>query len=454
MVAQAEDVLHASDPNLVKPFKAELPVLDLSVPAPNGSLREGVDEIYEAAQKKNRSKTNKRERRDSQHHLYVALGGLVNNALNSFGAREGLLLIEYFNDAKRFPRAGAHYASTLKRHLIPLVGGKGLSAEFVSALDEVERQVKGDDVSEPFKALHYRQMHGLLVQGQSPDYCRGLYLVGCDAGPQILDATLLQWEGVHFDTGMVQLYREKTEILAEFKTSPALREWLERRRREAAPDDIYVFWELVCKKRDRKRPDWNKVVVTDENRLASISSNATRLWREFLDAADIKEGEYTYSSFRKQYISFNRSINTKDEVIMKTVGQADARTQVKHYRWIAEHELERVQEVNTRHNNAMLEGKREFYPTTAFDLYEWMELRLAKLQGDLEQKIDVGLKALENRLLTAIASSAVTAPATPLSISSPAAETRAELPDIENQVLSSLLRNNSGVEDRIMPAIA
>jgi hypothetical protein len=130
-------------------------------------------------------------------------------------------------------------------------------------------------------------MYQRLMSGCEADFLLGLFLLGCHPAPQIIDALLLHWEGVDFDTGMVKLYREKTSIISEFKMTKALRHWLTRRRQEAPASAVYVFWEVVWRKEDREKPGFNETEITEDKRVKSISTNGATEWREFLHRAGV-----------------------------------------------------------------------------------------------------------------------------------------------------------------------
>lgn len=265
------------------------PPLDERKPAPKGSFREQIEAEVDFVQKNKESDTRKREATDSQKHLYSVFGEYVDLPIKKFDGAMGDHLAAFYNDPVRFYLCSENYATIMRRFLQPMVDRGQLSREFFTALEKVKRQSYDSDASDPLMGDHYRRIDERLGSRLEPDYLLGLHLIGCHPAPQLRDAVLLRWEGVDFKSGLIKLFRGKTHVIAIFKMSKALRKWLWRRRQQASPDDVYVFWELACKKGDRDKPDFNQTLEA-EDRAGSISSNVAQLWRSFLHRAGVPVG--------------------------------------------------------------------------------------------------------------------------------------------------------------------
>lgn len=274
------------------PEKKELPKLDLHTPPPKGSFRERIKTEVEFVENNKPGHHAKRDARDARNHIYKALGGYVDLSIRKMDGAMGDRLAAYFNDPGLFRLSGEKIASLVRRLLNPMVKD-GLPREFIAALDKVVKQCHESDASDPYRANHFQGIERRLATGEEEDYLTGLHLMGCNSGPQLIDALLLLWEGVDFGTGWVKLYREKTKVIAEFKMTAPFRAWLWRRRQQALPDGRYVFAEVVCLDKDRGKPDYNQNLVS-EKREGSISSEGAKLWRAFLHRAGVPVGLMTF----------------------------------------------------------------------------------------------------------------------------------------------------------------
>lgn len=498
----------SSQPGLQCAQKVEVPPLDESKPAPAGSLRAWVDErvAWLLSHGEAKTKSAKDRVKRARKNIFEGLGALVNKLKREIGVIEGELMVRYFNDPIAFPKCGPAYVTAVKYLLEPLIRKSELSESFYECLSRVEQQSKESECTDPFLKPHFRIMRQRLNTGLEQDYLLGLYLLGGAAGPQIIEPALLQWASVDFVTNKIRFFRQKTVVLAEFSMTPELRAWLERRRKAAAPDDVYVFWELVFLDKEIATGVFNKVEIPDNTRSRSVGTAANVAWRGFLhrsgipvnysilfpgditdlpgfvtklrtgsdplsawlleqfnkkgqnailvsgygavpdleaivirnlntilkeiyifdgkrcehvrlrpategllhpklkderlhranrlvleDAypelrhADFTQLNYAYSSFRKHYVSFVRSVGFPDEFCLRTCGH-DALSSQGHYSSVAEHVLDRGAEVMARHIKAMEEDLPEFYPTTPLDFYEGVEGMLKKSDEKHEQR--------------------------------------------------------------------
>jgi hypothetical protein len=265
------------------------PPLDLATPAPKGSFREQIILEVEFVQKHKISPTRKREATDSQKHLYEVLGGWVDLPIEKMNGAMGDRLVVFYNNPVQYRLNGPNQATIMRRFLKPMEEKELLPREFRTALEKVRKQCDGDEKSDPFRGYHYGLLFRQLGTGQEEDFLEGLFLVGCNFAPQIIDAIVLQWEGVDFKCNWIKFYRVKTEVIAEGRMSKRLRAWLLKRRQLASRDEVYVFWELICPD-DKGKPDFNQMVITDDERIKALSTNTSRLWREFMHRAGVDVG--------------------------------------------------------------------------------------------------------------------------------------------------------------------
>lgn len=268
------------------------PELDLTKPAPKGSLREDVEAEVALILKTKKSESRRREATESQKHLYQVYGAWVDLPKKSMDGVMAELLVTFYNDPVRFRLVGKTYAGHMKRFLKPMLN-RGLPAAFIDALGNVNKQCDDDDASDPFRSHHYQKLHLRLETQLEADYLTGLHLFGCCAAPQLIDVVLGLWEGVDFGgDGWIKLYREKTNVIAEFRMSKPLRAWLWRRRQEAPPGARYIFGELVSSD-EPGSPGFNQSLVPQDCEGA-ISSKVGTLWRAFMHRAGVPVGLMTF----------------------------------------------------------------------------------------------------------------------------------------------------------------
>jgi integrase len=277
---------------------------------------------------------------------------------------------------------------TILREAIP----HGLNPGCITALSNSQHRAPRESVVSLQKSHLKTILEHLQFQLET---LRLLIWIALSGGSQIVDAVLLRFSHVDWNTGIISYPRTKTGQVVEFAALPPLMELLSQRRARLGPQAVFVMPELVFAEDELKSPNCNTTRLEEVplNVAMRAAAKGMNLVSSFLKSCGLKEQGLTYKSFRSHQISFLAAAGIQRATRMRMCGHSQEELH-KRFEKPLESEILNARNITWKYLQAVQEDRPFSLPATAYDVQECLN----NLPDTIRDAIRADLSGLHNSL--------------------------------------------------------
>lgn len=199
----------------------------------------------------------------------------------------------------------------------------------------------------------------------------------------LLDAVLLEFSDIDWNTSLIRLSRRKSGMPMAFAALAPLMELLKERRKRLGPNAVYVFPELIFTQAELRDPSCNGTRLNGDSQTAArrAAEKARKLLADFVVACGLPPTSANYKSVRAHMTSFWASILTRRATMARVTGcmsECDGPFHVP-----VDAEIQRLRDITWNYLQAIRNDQPCFLPTSYYDIYEALMAELRKIQGEI-----------------------------------------------------------------------
>lgn len=275
-----------------------------------------------------------------------------------------------------------HLVRRVLRRLVPM----GLMPECIDALVWVRAAACRSGIPELQKSSVKMVIQRLTTQIET---IRLLIWIFVSGALQLIDAVVLEFTNIDWDTGLISYRRTKSGEIVRFAALPPLMEILRERRSRFGPDATYVIPELMFTQADHKDPKCNTIrwERIPPQVLARASAKASQLLSEFFKDCGLEGGALNYKALRAHLISLWAGVGIRSKTRMRMCGH---RVEMWHNRFDEplDTEILAARDVTWNYLQAVLEDRSFAYPTTSYAVQESLRHISEGVRDDIKESVD------------------------------------------------------------------